>query len=166
MGTQASKSNRTYFDLLPIELKEILLTYIPLEASEICDKESTFTNACSDEDYWEKLYRQEFSSFKIRGNRGYSHDYLLARMLWDLARMKRPPEDDLLYMITQGWDRKVIPLLEKMQLKFDVNALGYDLLKTAISHGNTPVVRYLVDIRGGDLYKELEWNIYYLSKNS
>src|SRR5581483_5296768 len=119
MGTQASKSNRTYFDLLPIELKEILLIYIPLEASEICDKESTFTNACLSEDYWEKLYHEEFSSRRLKSPHNYLRAYLLARVLLETNAVPIDPEVKLYYMISEGWDRRVIPLLEKKQFEFN-----------------------------------------------
>jgi len=51
MGSKANKSNRTYFELLPLDLKLMLLTYIPYDVSKICEKQSAFTNACLNEDY-------------------------------------------------------------------------------------------------------------------
>jgi len=97
----------------------------------------------------------------MANNQTYLNKYVSARIL--LKHRK-----DVHYMTNQGWDRKAIALLEKRGFAFnrlDINDSGYDLLKYAIADANTPVVKYLVDIRGGDLKHDFDWSIYYLSQN-
>ena len=150
---------KTYFELLPLELKLLLLAYDPVTSIDLCQELVTFNNACADTDYWNKLYHKEFSSFKDAN----FDKYVIDRLSEDSMSHYKTHLND---MIISGWDLKVIPLLAKRQDLFVTNNyedIGYRLLEDAIRYQNVPVVKYLVDIKKGNLRNWLDLYMHYLS---
>src|SRR5581483_3225123 len=59
----------TYLDSLPIELRRLLLCYVPEEAVNISDFKC-FQKIANDKQYWRRLYEEEFSK-----DLEFSHQY-------------------------------------------------------------------------------------------
>lgn len=132
-------SDKTYFDILPPDLKREILRFDPKTSLLLCDNVIAFKEICSSGVYGTKLYHKEFSEYRLADYR----EYLASVVEWnELSWDKYVPES---YAIRKGWEKKLIPMIENRPYPNLNSGLGYELLRTAINYEQLHIIKYLVD---------------------
>ena len=114
--------DRIYFDIIPSDLKYLLLSYIPAESLDILCGTNTFKNICMNDIYWNDLYHKEFSQYQ---NADFG-EYFNARNIWDAIKSTEKTS----LVAAYGWEHKLIPLIDtRRDLFISPNSEGYELVK-------------------------------------
>lgn len=155
---------KTYFDLLPSDLKHILLLFDPSTALILCKSVIALKRTCSDSKYWTKLYHEEFSIYQAAD----FEKYFNSRLEYDNS-FADLHDDPRFLSNRKGWERKFIPLIEDNPYLFRNNNFddtGHKLLRSAMNKGHLHIVKYLVENKAGNISSYIDMYNYFIASNN
>lgn len=156
-------NNKTYFDLLPSDLKYPLLSIDPTISLMLCKHVLSLNRTCLDSAHWTKLYHTEFSQYQAAD----FEKYFNSRLEYDNS-FNDPHDDPMFLSNRRGWEKKLIPLIENIRIfrhnDFDDN--GHKLLRTAMTKGYLYIVKYLIENRAGNIEDFVDMYNYLIASNS
>src|SRR5581483_11640615 len=97
----------------PPDLKLVLLLGNPATALTICNDETitAFKQLCSNTKYWTKLYNKEFSIYQTAD----AKKYFSSIIRWEMLNKEYIESIILHGAVSEGWEIKAFPLLEKKE---------------------------------------------------